>query len=309
MRLRVKPAMTGGRGRIKKGLIMEKVLKNIWRIACYPMLYMGVQIVVSVIYIFIYIIFYVMKLVIENINTAFDFKPDEITRQILAPENILIPLLISVAVTFLILYLILKKEWAYDKLFSFGKLRASSVVMCVLFGIAFSFFIDGALTLFFGILPIKIPEQPIDDLIGGNLILELLSVGILGPFLEEVIFRGIVQKRLTQMMDITAAIILQGFIFGLIHFNILQSSYAAVIGLALGLIYYWTESIWPAVAVHIIFNTTSVVMSYIIGDGVELNLMYYIVITFISLVISLLILYILYKKRTVKKPAYNRWAF
>ena len=92
-------------------------------------------------------------------------------------------------------------------------------------------------------------------------IISLLLIGILIPFIEEVVYRGIILNRLRRDFSLTAALLLQAFFFGLIHLNLLQSSYAFLGSIPIGLSYFWAGTIWVPILIHIGWNSTSVLLS------------------------------------------------
>ena len=55
-----------------------------------------------------------------------------------------------------------------------------------------------------------------------NIFLTILVVGIVAPFAEELLFRGIIYKTLSKSMSIPAVIIIQGVLFGVYHMNLVQ---------------------------------------------------------------------------------------
>lgn len=85
---------------------------------------------------------------------------------------------------------------------------------------------------------------------------------VLAGFCEEVLFRGFVMHRLTQIFGATAgsawiAVVLQALIFGLLHFyqgttGILLT---AGIGLILGLSVMALDNLWPAIVAHGLVDT------------------------------------------------------
>jgi len=84
---------------------------------------------------------------------------------------------------------------------------------------------------------------------------------ILGPVVEEVIYRGFVLCSLKKFGKVYA-IIISAFLFGLMHENIPQSVFACMVGVVLG--YVTIEySIWWAVLLHIINNGLSDVLYYL----------------------------------------------
>ena len=77
---------------------------------------------------------------------------------------------------------------------------------------------------------------------------------LVGPVIEEIIFRGIIFNDLRAHVNVAAAVVIQAVIFGLFHMNLLQGIYAGMIGLAFGVIYVWTKSIFASMTAHITFN-------------------------------------------------------
>lgn len=93
---------------------------------------------------------------------------------------------------------------------------------------------------------------------GSTLTLELISSAIATPFLEELVFRGIVLGRLRQMLPAWASIVLSALIFAVFHFNIVQFIYALIVGLALAVLVQHTGKLYVAVAGHITANAIAV---------------------------------------------------
>ena len=77
----------------------------------------------------------------------------------------------------------------------------------------------------------------------------------LGPGMgEELFFRGLVLRSFGTSMPGYAAIVLSSVMFGLIHFDALQSPGAGLIGLYLGFLVLRTGSLWPAIVAHAVNN-------------------------------------------------------
>ena len=87
-------------------------------------------------------------------------------------------------------------------------------------------------------------------------VLGVLSITILGPLLEEFLFRGFIQKRLVQIgVKPLYAILASSALFGVIHMNLAQIPFAFAIGLIFGWLYYRTGSLLPGIIGHIINNS------------------------------------------------------
>lgn len=84
--------------------------------------------------------------------------------------------------------------------------------------------------------------------------LMILSVVILAPIGEELLFRGVIMSYADKSLPTIVAIILQAALFGLYHGNIIQIIYAFILGIALGLIAYKLKSIVYSIIFHISVN-------------------------------------------------------
>jgi hypothetical protein len=87
----------------------------------------------------------------------------------------------------------------------------------------------------------------------------LMAVGVLGPFAEELLFRGAVLPSLLNWDRISGkpwlAIILSAALFSLAHMNPAQLPFAFMLGLLLGWLYYRTGSLLPGLVIHVINNS------------------------------------------------------
>lgn len=89
----------------------------------------------------------------------------------------------------------------------------------------------------------------------------VISVVIIGPIYEEIIFRGICLNFLNKRIGIVSTIVIQAILFGIVHGNMRQFIYATILGIILGIFVIYTESIYSSMIVHIIGNGLSVIIS------------------------------------------------
>ena len=82
----------------------------------------------------------------------------------------------------------------------------------------------------------------------------LLTAVLLGPIAEEVFFRGFLLNAFCRRMPVSAALLLQSVIFGIVHFYTAQAIAAAFLGLVLGLVYLWRKTILTPFLVHAGYN-------------------------------------------------------
>ena len=90
----------------------------------------------------------------------------------------------------------------------------------------------------------------------------LISICLIGPWAEEVLFRGAIERRLLEKnWNPWFAIVISAIFFAVAHFNYSQGFTAIIIGIFMGWIYYRTRSIWPTVFIHALNNTTATVIA------------------------------------------------
>lgn len=85
----------------------------------------------------------------------------------------------------------------------------------------------------------------------------LIGSLIIGPILEEIIYRGIILKGLLTSHSPKFAILASSIIFAVSHGKPIQILGALVIGLFLGWIYYKTKSLGTTIILHFTANLTS----------------------------------------------------
>lgn len=88
-------------------------------------------------------------------------------------------------------------------------------------------------------------------------------VGLLGPIMEELLFRGMILRRLLPYGRVFA-IVVSAVTFALFHGNFFQMGYAFAVGLALAYITVRTGSMTYAVVMHIWFNTYSTFLGFML---------------------------------------------
>lgn len=85
-------------------------------------------------------------------------------------------------------------------------------------------------------------------------IVYFICIVVLSPICEELLFRGVVYSSLKERMKVSYAIILQAFLFGISHGNLLQGVYAFFIGIIFALLLEYTDNLYSICLCHIIFN-------------------------------------------------------
>ncbi len=87
----------------------------------------------------------------------------------------------------------------------------------------------------------------------------VLMIGIIGPLSEEFVFRGVIYHGYRRSGRFAAAMLLSAFLFGLMHLNFNQMSYAFLVGIFGVLLIEGTGSIFYSMLFHMCINVTNVV--------------------------------------------------
>ena len=131
------------------------------------------------------------------------------------------------------------------------------------------------------------------DLTNRNIIVALLTTGIFGPILEELIFRGIVYEKLKLLHKRTTAIIITGILFGLFHGNIIQFIYAFLLNFILIKSYEKENNVLTPIIIHVCLNSITVLL---INFIIKINLFLTTILFFVFLIVLIILLKILYKE-------------
>lgn len=163
---------------------------------------------------------------------------------------------------------------------AFRRIKISSILMIILGTFLLMPFVTvlNALTLFFTDNAVAAMQG---DVLSLPFPVMLFMIGILGPFCEEFVFRGIIygsyayqdgrmQPRPSTVGDNALQhsagvwpILLSAFTFGLMHMNFNQAVYAFAIGVFLAFLVEAAGSLWASVICHMFFNSYEVVLMYL----------------------------------------------
>lgn len=96
----------------------------------------------------------------------------------------------------------------------------------------------------------------------GGLLLTLVLTAVLPGLCEEFLHRGVLLNGLTKQFGVQRAVLLVSILFGLMHMNVGQFFFAAVLGWFLCMAVLSAKSLWVGVIIHFTNNAISVYMSY-----------------------------------------------
>lgn len=154
-----------------------------------------------------------------------------------------------------------KSELSFKEFFNIFLVAES----CMLLGSLIS---QAVASMFNVSFKINILSSISDVIIGSPLWLVILVVVIIGPIVEEVIFRKVFIDCLS-VYGYRVAILVSSIAFGLFHGNLDQLFYATMIGFVLGYVYCKTGRLIYTCLLHMIVNFFGSVPAMLLADKVE----------------------------------------
>jgi len=242
----------------------HSLLYKIWRVI-YPLLiFVGVQIAAS----FVLIIVYAVTVMIPQMNQSdgavdmaqmMDWVIGKSLVLALACDLVVIPV-------FAFLYIRQIKGQKIQKISSF---KIADYLLVAALAVAADFAVMFILIGFNLIQYFPDYQTIMSGITGNSFILQLAAVGIIAPIAEEFLMRGVILNRLLGYMRVLPAVLIQAVMFGVLHMNLLQGTYAAVLGILMGYIYIKYGSLLMTIIFHITLNTLSVCLPETLADGVN----------------------------------------
>jgi membrane protease YdiL (CAAX protease family) len=112
------------------------------------------------------------------------------------------------------------------------------------------------------------PAESLTDLFGTTmfgLAAAIISIVILAPFIEELVFRVIMFDTFAQKMPIVAAVVLQGLVFSFYHFSLWAAVPNFFLALACVYLIQKCRTAFPAILLHVFYNAAVVAAAFYIA--------------------------------------------
>ena len=121
--------------------------------------------------------------------------------------------------------------------------------------------------------------------------LGLILYGIISPFVEEIVFRGLTYNRMRRFFGTPLSVIVTALLFAGFHGNLAQFLYALCMGVLLALCYEWVKSFAAPLVFHMAANIVVFVVSSLMGGSSALLYMPFLVFFALLFVILTALLY------------------
>ena len=109
-----------------------------------------------------------------------------------------------------------------------------------------------AVTLFPG--QAELLQNMMNNALGGNEVIGMITGVLLAPVMEELAMRGIIVQRSKRAFGVIGCMIITALMFGLFHMNLIQGLYVLPMGLFWGFVGYKYNSVIPCMICHIVNN-------------------------------------------------------
>lgn len=251
-------------------LSMKNVLKQLGKVLCYVVLFLGLQMIVVMAASFGYGFTKGAELAGSLGPNASEELVSEVVQagynQFLAENTNLILIITDILVVLFlwVFYAIRKKKLTTEA--GMRKFSVSYIPWIILTGVALAVFISFALEF----LPEKWLMDYVaasEDVTGTLSVVALISTVLVAPVVEEILFRGIILSRLRKAMPVAPALLLSALVFGLMHGQILWIAYAAFLGIILALVAVRTKSILATILLHVTFNLTGMLVPRLVTEA------------------------------------------
>ena len=95
-----------------------------------------------------------------------------------------------------------------------------------------------------------------------SFVIGLALYGVISPFAEEAVFRGLIYNRMKRCFNYGIALIVSSLLFGCYHGNVVQAVYGTLLGLLIAIIYELYQSFAAPVLFHSIANVSIFAFTY-----------------------------------------------
>ncbi len=234
--------------------IVKKVLIALGKAACYTALFLGAQLIVSMVFAIIGGVDAVLPYIYDNSTLDMEAIMAKMAEYLM--DRAIVVTLVSdlLALGLLWLFFAARKKRFLQEIHLHKGLPGLAYLPLVIGGACLA----GVVSCILDMLPI--PEsvwreyEQSSSMLGGAGPLAMLATVFVAPLAEEVFFRGAVYTRLRRAMHPIAAGVLSALVFALMHVQIIWIGYAFFAGLAMAAVFERTFAVRAAFVLHLAFN-------------------------------------------------------
>ncbi|MDO4323426.1 MAG: CPBP family intramembrane metalloprotease [Lachnospiraceae bacterium] len=112
-------------------------------------------------------------------------------------------------------------------------------------------------------IPDYFSNQTQEALLAGEMLLQVIGLGILVPVAEELVFRGLIYKRMKRFFSVRISVLLSAALFAVYHGNPIQMIFAFPMAIALAAVFEHGKLFIFPVLFHMGANLTAVFLNFL----------------------------------------------
>ncbi len=269
---------------------MKKFFIGFLKGLCYFGLYLGIQVLVTLVYTIVGVVPIALKYSAGGQNIfepgIFERYMEEALQVVIdsAMPTVIISGILTIGVLWLI-FVCRKKKFAQE--ICLRKVHPGIIAPIILMGLSLNF-VTGFVLSFVPEEWMSSYEMTSSLIMTDNIVLLVLGTTIMAPVIEEIIFRGLAYTRMKKGMPTAVAMLLSSAIFGVAHGQWVWMLYAFVFGLVLVWVFERSKSLVANILLHLSYNGCAMLQLLIpedAGDGV------WMVLNIVSIVVAALAIF------------------
>ncbi len=225
----------------------------------YTIIFFLTQMLMGFVLVFIYSIIY----------TIFnpDINPTDLPSIIKSSSMLYILIIIFTELIFFLFAIRIKNKYknTFQNLINFKKINYIFLILVIFFSIAYIFPSSELENILAGVMGrstefseviLKISQMPGIS----GLIISIFIVAVMPAFIEELLFRGLIQKNLCVKYGNTKGVLITAILFSIIHFNPSAVISILIVSLMFGYIYLKTDNLVYSIILHFCNNFINVIL-------------------------------------------------
>lgn len=144
-----------------------------------------------------------------------------------------------------------------------------------------------------------------------GLLVNVLMIGIIPAFGEELLFRGVILRIFREWWkNIHVAVWVSAFLFSALHIQFYGLIPRMAFGVLFGYIFVWTSNLWIPIVLHFIINVSAVIITYLTNTGAidmhykDFGSTQHFLPVIIGFVLMIILMLIIYLRELPKKGSY-----
>ena len=176
------------------------------------------------------------------------------------PYTVMITIVSSLLLLPILVWMFKKDRLFYEDKMEF-KMKGTMYLVLIVIGITASVGMNNIMVLSQVANISNAYQRATELLYEPTLLVQIVGIGIIIPIAEELLFRGVIFRRLRRIMSRSVAICLTAFMFGVIHGNLVQFIYAFILGAMFAYLYELCTSIWVPIGLHMLANIVAILVT------------------------------------------------